>query len=57
MIARTDGPEKPIHSLAPSTQGMEMERMYKINGNRIAGIAFSLHSGDRFIASISDYNK
>jgi hypothetical protein len=50
IIARTDGPEEPIHGSAPNAQGMEIERMYKINGNRIAEIAFRLDPGDRFTA-------
>ena len=45
IIARTDGPEKPIHDLAPTAHGMEMERMYKINGNCISEIALSLGPG------------
>jgi len=39
--------------LAPNAQAMEMEKMCKINGDRIAEIAFTLHPGDRFTASIS----
>jgi len=48
-----EGPEKPIHGSAPTTQGMETGRMYKINGNCISEIAFSLTPDDRFTASIS----
>ena len=51
--ARSRGPEKPTHGLAPNAQAMEMEKMCKINGDRIAEIAFTLHPGDRFTASIS----
>lgn len=52
-IVRMDGPEKPIHGVAPNAQGMEMVRMYNINHNRIAEIAFTRHSGDSLTASIS----
>jgi len=48
-----DGPEKPIHGVAPNAQGMEMVRMYNVNHNRIAEIAFTRHSGDSLTASIS----
>ncbi len=53
IIARTDSPEKPIHGLAQNAQGMELERMYQTNGNRIAEIAFSLYPGDHFTAPMS----
>jgi GntR family transcriptional regulator len=39
--------------VAPNSPGLEMERVYKTGNNRIAEIAFSLHPGERFNASIS----
>jgi DNA-binding GntR family transcriptional regulator len=39
--------------VAKNAPGLEMERVYKTGNNRIAEVAFSLHPGERFNASIT----
>jgi GntR family transcriptional regulator len=39
--------------VAPNAPGLEMERIYKTGTNRIVEVAFSLHPGEHFSASIT----